>query len=273
MVFRKDKEAMNIWVNTMVHNEENFIWFALMSVIDYVDQILIYDTGSTDQTVQIIKEVQRKKKNKVRFQEVGTIAKDDFPKMRQKMLEESKSDWILVLDGDEVWWRNSIKKIIDTIQNKGNRIEGIVVPMVVPVGDIYHLQDNEAGQYRLLGRKGHLSLRAINKKIPGLHVDFPYGKESYLDENNKLIQERENIIFLNAPYLHVTHLKRSSLKRKNDKFKYELGSLVNSDFKFPEVLMNPYPKIVPSPWVKISGLSLVKAKLLTPVRKIKRKFL
>ena len=49
---------MKIWVNTIVHNEENFIWFAVMSVIDYVDKVLIYDTGSTDKTVEIIKEIQ-----------------------------------------------------------------------------------------------------------------------------------------------------------------------------------------------------------------------
>src|SRR5207244_4106590 len=117
-------------------------------------------------------------------------------------------DWILVLDGDEIWWEQSIKNLIKEINQDGDKIEGIVVPMVVPVGDIYHLQDEKAGQYKILGRKGHLNLRALSKKIPGLHVDWPYGKESYFDEKNKLIQERENIIFLNTPYLHTTHLER-----------------------------------------------------------------
>lgn len=260
---------MKIWANTIVHNEENFIWFALMSVVDFVDQILVYDTGSTDKTVQIIKEVQKVKRNKIKLVEVGDADENKFPKLRQKMLEESLCDWILILDGDEIWWEDSIKKIIDKIQKDGQRIEGIVVPMVVPVGDIYHLQEENAGQYNLLGRKGHLNLRALNKKIPGLHVDLPYGKESYLDENSILIQERREIIFIDAPYLHVTHLKRSSIK--NGKFKHELGKKVGKDFKFPEVLSKSAPEIVPSPWTKRSKLFWIISLPLTPLRKIKRR--
>ena len=46
---------MKIWAHTLVMNEDRFIWYAVMSVIDYVDKILIFDTGSTDGTVRIIK--------------------------------------------------------------------------------------------------------------------------------------------------------------------------------------------------------------------------
>ncbi len=262
---------MKIWVNTIVNNEENFIWFAIMSVVDFVDQILIYDTGSTDKTVEIIKEIQKDKKN-IKFVEVGNVDENDFPKLRQRMLEESKCDWILIVDGDEIWWDDSIKKVIKKIEAKGSEIDGIVVPMKVPVGDIYHMQEEKAGQYRLLGRKGHLSLRAINKKIPGLHVSWPYGKESYFDSDNKLIQDREKIVYLDTPYLHTTHLKRSQSKRKPDKFKFELGHPVSLSFKFPEVLYFSHPLIVPDPWTKMSGINLVKAKLMTPLRKIKRSY-
>lgn len=262
---------MKIWANTIVHNEENFIWFAIMSVIDFVDKVLVYDTGSTDKTVEIIKEIQKLKKGKIHLVEAGPVSVDGFPKLRQRMLEESKCDWILVLDGDEIWWRNSLIKVIAKIEQEGNRIEGIVIPMMVPVGDIYHLQEEKAGQYNLLGRKGHFSLRFINKKIPGLHVDWPYGKESYFDKDKKLIQEREKIIFLEAPYLHVTHLKRSNLKRKNNKLKHELGNLVSKQFTFPESFSLPYPKAIPSPWKKRSGLYWIKSLPLTPLRKIKRR--
>lgn len=264
---------MKIWANTIVNNEENFVWFSIMSVVDFVDQVLVYDTGSTDKTVEIIKEIQKIKKGKVEFKEVGLTDKNQFPKLRQRMLEESKSDWILILDGDEIWWEESIKKLIKKINIGGNKVGGIVVPMIVPVGDIYHFQEQKAGKYKLLDRQGHLSLRAINKKIPGLHVDWPYGKESYLDTNNKLVQERQDTIFLETPYLHTTHLKRSNSLRTSNKFKHELGKPVSSDFKYPEVLYDSYPTIVSSPWIKLSGLDLVSSRLLTPLRKIKRRLL
>lgn len=262
-----------IWANTIVNNEENFIWFAIMSVIDRVDKILVWDTGSTDKTVEIIKEIQKLKKDKIIFKEVGEVEEEKFPKMRQAMLDESVCDWILVLDGDEIWWESSIKTLVKTVHQKGDKIDGIVIPMVVTVGDIYHFQEEKAGRYDLLGKIGHLSLRAISKKIPGLHVNFPYGKESYLDENNLPVQKRKNIIFLDAPYLHVTHLRRSSLGRKFDKFKHELGNPAPDDYKFPEVFYTEYPKIVLSPWREIKGYEFWRATVTTPLRKIKRRIL
>lgn len=262
---------MTIWANTIVNNEENFIWFAVMSVVDYVDKVLIWDTGSTDRTVEIIKEIKRIKGDKVKFREVGEVDEYQFTSLRQKMLLQSNCDWILILDGDEIWRENSIKKIVKEINTRGSKIEAIVVPTIVPAGDIYHFQEEKAGQYHLLGRIGHYNLRAISKKIPGLHVDWPHPDESYLDQNNEPIQERKATVFLDAPYLHATHLKRSSFPRKHNKFKYELGESFPADFKFPEILLKPYPKIVSSPWIKISGVEKIWAILLTPIRKIKRR--
>jgi glycosyltransferase involved in cell wall biosynthesis len=264
---------MTIWVNTIVNNEENFIWFAVMSVVDFVDKVLIYDTGSTDKTTNIIKEIQRLKGDKVNFKEIGTVNKFQFPKMRQAMLDQSKCDWILILDGDEIWWTKSIKQLIDKINKEGDRLDGIVVPMVVPVGDIYHRQEEVAGKYEILGRKGHYNLRAINKKIPGLHVDWPYGRESYLNESNVPIQEGKRVIFSDTPYFHVTHLKRTSSKNRTNKFKYELGKRFSEEFKLPEVFYKSYPKIVAPPWTKIKRDELIISYLLTPLRRIKRRIL
>lgn len=262
---------MKIWANCIVHNEENFIWFAIMGVVDYVDKILVWDTGSTDKTIEIIREILKIKGDKIEFKEVGAVDKYGFTKMRQKMLEQSECDWILLLDGDEIWWENSIKKIIHEIKLRGNKIDGIVVPVAVPVGDIHHFQEEEAGKYELLGRQGHYNLRVISKKIPGLYVDWPYGREGFYDENNLPIQVRKRTVFLDAPYLHVTHLKRSNSKRKFEKYKHELGSKVPPNFQYPEVLYEEYPQIISSPWSRISGLRLFKARLLTPLRKIKRR--
>ncbi len=262
---------MKIWVNTIVNNEENFLWFSVMSVVDFVDKILIWDSGSTDNSVEIIKKLKELKGDKIEFKQVGRVSGLEFTKMRQKMLDQSKSDWIIILDGDEIWWQASIKKIISEIIKRGRQVEGIVVPMVVPVGDIYHIQDERAGRYNILGKKGHFSLKAFSKAIPGLHADWPYGKEGFFDKDNRLIQEREKIVFLNAPFLHLTHLKRSNSKRLYNKFKYELGRLVPEGFKFPEILYREFPEMISSPWKKISGIDYIKAIIQTPLRWIKRR--
>lgn len=262
---------MKIWVNTIVHNEENFIWFAIMSVVDFVDKVLVYDSGSTDKTVRIIKEIQKIKGKKIKFSEIGAVNKYQFTKARQEMLDRSNCDWILIVDGDEIWPNESIKKLTDKINRDGKNLDGIVVPYYVNIGDIYHYQEEKAGQYKLLGKKGHLSLRAISKDIPGLHVDLPYGMEGYFDENNLPIHERKDCVFLNSPYFHTTHLKRSTKTKEVNKFKYELGKGFPKGFFFPEVLSKLAPKIVPSPWKKRSKVFYLVAFLLTPLRKIKRR--
>lgn len=264
---------MKIFANTIVHNEENFIWFALMSIVDYVDKILVWDSGSTDKTVEIIKEVTKKRSDKIDFREVGLVDKFKFSKMRQKMLEQSHCDWILLLDGDEVWWEDSIKKLKKLIINKKDTIDAVVTPFYNAAGDLYHFQSEKAGEYEIMGRKGHLTIRAIRKNISGLHVGGAYGTEGYLDKDNLPIQERDKkrIIYLDAPFLHLTHLKRSS-QDNHGKFKYELGISPSKDFKLPKIFYSKdIPKKVPSPLYKRNTIFKILSLLKDPYLKFRRK--
>lgn len=265
------KRTPTIWSHTIVCNEENFIWFALMSVVDHVDQMLVWDTGSTDSTVKIIKKVIKQNPGKISFKQVGPVDKFEFTKMRQAMLDETLADWFLVVDGDEVWWKKSIKKVTEVIQEKGGELDAIVVPFYNAVGDIYHYQPESAGEYQLLGRRGHLTIRAINRAITGLHLENPYGSEGYFDADNQPIQQGDpgRLVFLEAPFLHLTHLKRSSQPRQT-KFKYELGISFPKDFNYPEVFYQQYPSFIKSPWQKMSAADKLLAASLTPLRQVKR---
>lgn len=268
-----------IWGNTIVKNEEKYIWFALTSVINYVDKMLVWNTGSTDKTVDIIKLVQRKYKNKIIFKETGSVDENSFTSLRQKMLQETKSDWFLVLDGDEVWWDKSIKKVADTIRKRGDELDLIVTPFYSVIGDIYHYQEEKAGKYELAKRKGHLNIRAINRKIPGLHVDKPYGQEGYFDRKGIAIQNRdpERIYYLNEPYLHFSNIKRSSgaedrkVMQREKKIRYEIGLKFLKNFKYPEVFHKDKPNPVPSPWETVSTGYKIRAAIETPLRKLKRR--
>ncbi len=116
----------DIWAHTLVRNEERYLWYAVMSAINYVDKILIWDTGSTDKTVEIIEKIQKIYPHKIKFREIGEVDIDEFTSVRQQMLDETKSDWVLILDGDEVWWDDSIRKVVDKIQKQGAKLETIV---------------------------------------------------------------------------------------------------------------------------------------------------
>jgi len=271
---------MRIWAHTIVRNEERYIWYAVMSIIDYVDKVLIWDTGSEDSTLKIIEEIKKARPGKVSFKEVGKVNPEEFTKVRQKMLDESRCDWFVLIDGDEVWWEESIKKLTGTIQREGDTLETIVTPTYNIVGDIYHYQEKVAGGYEIDGRRGHFSLRAINRNIPGLYLKKPHGTQGFFDKNGILIQERPKKFrkFLNAPYMHFTHMVRSSTKKldlrvpkRGIKLKYEIGIPFPRDFYYPEVFFRPRPNIVPAPWQKMSFLFWARALVETPLRKIKRR--
>jgi glycosyltransferase involved in cell wall biosynthesis len=272
---------MKIWANTLVRNEERYIWFSVMSVVEYVDKILIFDTGSDDSTVEIIKEIKKAKPGKVEFRQYGKVDTEGFTQARQEMLEKTKSDWLILLDGDEVWWEDSIFDATNLIRRKGKDVETIVNKYYNVIGDIFHYQEEKAGMYEIDGVKGHLTIRAMNMKIPGLNVAKPHGQQGYFDRKGKLIQDRskEKRNFINKPgFLHFTHLPRASKKevdaqvpKRTMKLKYEVGKSFPSDFFYPEVFFLSRPAVVKSPWEKMDMKFWMKSLALTIPRKIKRR--
>jgi len=270
----------SIWAHVLVKNEERYVWYAVTSVIDFVDKVLLWDTGSTDKTPKIIKEIQKRYPGKIDFKEFGDVTPQGYTDLRQKMLEETASDWFMILDGDEVWWEESIKEVVKRIQTKGDRMESVVVKMFLPIGDIYHYQEEAAGMYKIDGRTGHLTIRFINRSIPGLYTAKPHGQHGYYDENGVLIQDRSAAkrMFIDRSYMHLTHLIRSSglmedrkVPKRDIKYKYELGRPFPKDFCYPEVFFRPKPEIVASPWERISVKYFSRALIETPLRKLKRR--
>ncbi len=270
---------MEIWAHTVVKNEARWLWYSVSSIITHVDKLLLWDTGSTDESIKIEKELVRTHPGKIILKQRLQKTAGDFTNVRQEMLDETKSDWFLMLDGDEVWWNESIKKIINTITDNAG-LESIVVPTVNLVGDIFHYQDKSAGKYHLAGRVGHYNLRGINRNIPGLKSLGSHGTWGWADSGNKMIQDRnpEKIKFADAPYLHASFLPRGNnvrddrmVVKRSKKLKYEIGKSFPKDFYYPESLFRDHPDYIPSPWQAMNLGFKFKASLATPLKKIRRK--
>lgn len=269
-----------IWAHILVKNEERFIWYSVTSVLQHVDKALIWDTGSTDKTVKIIKALKKKYQDKIVFKEIGDVTIDEFTQIRQQMLNETKCDWFLVVDGDEIWWDESIRKVVDLINKRGDIIESVVVPNINMVGDMYHHLEEKAGLYKLAGRKGHLALRAIRRNIPGLSSDKPHGTWGWVDEKGNMIQNRDpkGIIYIDAPYIHTTFLQRSGrinqerdVPKRRQKYKYDLGEKLPTDYYYPEAFFRKKPNLVSSIWKRRSKKYLINSLLQTPAKKLKRR--
>ncbi len=101
-------------LSMIVKNEGKYLKECLESVKNIVNEIVIVDTGSTDDTISIAKEFNAKVYN---FQWVN-----DFSAARNYALSKSSGDWILYMDADERLDANSLpelKKILNTVTKAG----------------------------------------------------------------------------------------------------------------------------------------------------------
>jgi len=267
----------------MVKNEARFVWYSVMSVIDYVDRYLLWDTGSTDGTLEILKHIKKIKGDKVDFRQIDQSDISDFTRARREMLTATTTDWFLMVDADEVWWDESIQKVVEVMKGKKSKnIESIVVPTVNLVGDMFHFQEDAAGAYHLAGRVGHLNLRGINRNIPGLSSNKPHGTWGWTDGNGHMIQDRDQkkIMYIDASYLHATFLERSGFgsgdrvtPKRAKKLKHEIGIEFPRDYYYPEVFFRSRPRSVHSPWETMDRSFILRSYIETPLRKVKRRLL
>jgi len=104
----------------IVKNEEQNIRRALESIKPVVDEMIVVDTGSTDRTKKIAEEMGAK---------VYDFAwTDSFADARNFAISKATSDWILILDADEVISpldHEELRKMIrrDSVETHGDSIE------------------------------------------------------------------------------------------------------------------------------------------------------
>ncbi len=253
-----------VTVLSIVYNEEQWIWYALQSVLPFVDSIVVVDTGSTDKTVDIVQSI---KSNKIKLEEVGKQDPVQMVSLLNKIAKEIKTEWYIKLDGDEIWSKKSIEKLIINLSMVDKDIVGIVVKARLPVGDLFHYQSEEAGKYELLGMRGHYNIRAYRKR-DGYHWKGTYPLEAYVDSSGNSINEQNSLLFYakECEYWHPRHLLRSSVGTR--KIKLEIGK--KESVTLPEVFYMDHPPIVPSPWVSFFPIQWIAATVLTPLLRVKR---
>lgn len=270
------RNKTNLTAHIVVKNDDQFIWYALQSILPFVQTILITDTGSSDNTEKIINYF---KSSKIIFQKIKITQRTEMTKIRQHQIDETKTDWFWVVDGDEVYPDFVCKEIFSIIDQRGEKLEGIIVGRFDLLGDIYHFQDETVGAYSLFGRSGHFVLRLVNKKnIPGLHVGGVYPYEGYYDKQGKAIIDhpKDRFAWTRGRLFHAMYLQRSSLGSNlsdtfhRGKWKVDKGHAIIDTQLIPKVFLDPHPFEVPTVNQKRSQKYEFAANIVTPIKQIKR---
>lgn len=97
----------NIDLCMIVKNEEKYLKKCLNNIKDLINNIIIVDTGSTDNTIEIAREFNAKIYN--------YKWTNDFSEARNFSISKATSKWILILDADEILDIESKDKLINFI--------------------------------------------------------------------------------------------------------------------------------------------------------------
>ncbi len=178
-------------------NEEKNIERCLKSLISAVDEIIVVDTGSSDNTIEIAKKYTKN---------IFSINwEDDFSKARNFSLDKAKEEWALIIDCDEELTKESIPILKDLSTNKEFDGFGVIVSNVIGGQEAYEVQGlrfvRNKKEYRFHGpiheqigdtivkAKGEYSV--LSSKIKFIH----YGYE--IDEKIEALKTQRNLRILN----------------------------------------------------------------------------
>lgn len=251
---------ITVTAQMIVRNEDQFVVFAIRSVLPFVDKFLIYDTGSTDKTVEIIKSFNS---TKIIFEEKGKTSPENLVALRNEQIKRTDTDFFLLVDGDEIWPKNNLGKMLGSLAEMPVEKIAAYCHTRNAVGDIYHYLPESSGGYRFQGKTGNFAMRAF-RNVSGIKVDGVYPLETYTFNGKPLNDWDEKLQFVDTWYLHATHLKRSSSSDKVAGFrsqKIETGISFLPD-EIPEIFVENQPKR--------SFLFEAVAAVLTPLKAIKR---
>ena len=268
---------MKLIAHCLVKNEDRWIWYVINSVLDAVDEVLVWDTGSTDNTIEVIKSISSPK---IIFASRLASTPQELTQARQEMLDQTRADWLLILDGDEIWTPYSLSQSLAAVKSQNN-LDYLINSYKVLLGDVYHYQEEEAGRYQVGPYSGHVTIRFVNlKRLLPLRYYQDYPHESLRTRDGHSLQHlpTANTVLITSPYLHATHTNRTSLAQpqtvaRSHLFKYELGVPTSKNFPYPKPFYYPHPKTVSSPWTRRSWGYVINAAWQTPLKYLKRRLI
>ncbi|RDY25336.1 glycosyltransferase family 2 protein [Romboutsia weinsteinii] len=117
---------MEISLCMIAKNEEDVIARCISSIKDIVDEIIIVDTGSTDNTIEIAKNLGA---SVYEFEWI-----DDFSKARNYSFSKATKDYILWLDADDILNPDDIDKFRELKSNVNNLVDSVTMNYVLTVG-------------------------------------------------------------------------------------------------------------------------------------------
>jgi len=223
----------------IVNNEERHIAHCLASIQQFVDEIIVVDTGSTDKTKQVAAAYHAK------IYDYSWT--NNFAEARNFSIEQASGDWILYIDADERLEASNGAILRTVIQEEKARLFGFKVVNYYGELPVSYEKAHVLAQNRLFKKQGAQFTGAIHEQLsfsPQLETEehrllplsiFHYGYlTERIEEKDKLnrnlaILINEKVKDSNNPWIdyHIANV----LYQLNEKVKaYEFVNLAITGF-------------------------------------------
>jgi glycosyltransferase involved in cell wall biosynthesis len=204
---------MDLSVTYITYNAARCFAESLASVADLTDDVVVVDSGSRDNTCEIA----------ARFG--ARLFKRDWPgfgPQKQYAIEQSRNDWILVLDADEILSTSAIAHIKKAL-SESNLPAGYILPRHnffhgkrIRFGDwgndkVLRLVDRRQGRFSddIVHERWLINGQIKRVNAPICHYSFENYKamlaklDQYSDLNARKLLERNRIVGSHEPLLHA----------------------------------------------------------------------
>lgn len=114
-----NKVKIPVSVIIPVFNSENYLEKLILEIIEHVEEIIICDSFSTDNTIQIAKKYNLK-----------VIQKEYINSATQKnwAIPQAKEDWVWIIDSDETPEKKLIQEISSFLKSPNPKIHMVYIP-------------------------------------------------------------------------------------------------------------------------------------------------
>jgi glycosyltransferase involved in cell wall biosynthesis len=182
-------------VTIITKDEADRITPCLESVKDLADEIIVFDSGSTDGTLDIVRQYTDK------------IQETDWPgygRQKQRALEQASGDWVLAIDADEALDETLQESVRELLSKDRGNIVAVKMPWAVTI----------YGKRLDHGRSARAPLRMVWR-------DGASFTDAEVHET--MVHQPGETITLNGRLLHFTHRDYGHALQKNAEYAW-LGS-------------------------------------------------
>ena len=243
---------MSITAHFVIKNEEIWIWYAIMAIIDHVDKVLVLDTGSTDHTVEIVKSIKSDKIELVEPKKCeGMDFYDSFTEWKNQLVNMTKTTWWICIDADEIYSTSGFKIMKDLLPAIPIEYTTLASKMKFFVEHLHRVSSEEVtwryafvrtGEHRWILGYGDEIL--VPRPAPAQRLSHWYNHEGW------------EFDCFHTTFLQRTYLEKDdTYQRAHRKIRCETGKLYKGMYgyegHYPEVFYRKdVPLIVVNPYIE-----------------------